>query len=195
VRLAGSRFYSEISQLARPDPRQRVWQLSPDQVESFKWLFLQILNEHTHRRSQRLIAESAWLRLLLVSVQRWAEGQTLVASTPAGIGPDVVRLWHLVNACVGNPAEFLKEIHQMSNYDSLRHSFKNAFGYSPREMMLRLRIQQAKNLLLETQLSVKEIAVRVGYQRQHEFARAFKQDAGIAPSEWRTNPFQSSITV
>ena len=119
----------------------------------------------------------------------------MVDSTPAGINPEVTRLWHLVNALAANPEEFLQQIHRMPNYDSLRHSFKNAFGCSPREMLFRLRIQQAKNLLLETPLSVKEIADRVGYQRQHEFARAFKLEVGVSPSEWRTNPFRSSITV
>jgi len=191
----GSGFYRENARLGNPDATQRVWQLSPEQVETFKWLFLQILNEHTHRRGQRLVAESAWLTLLLVSVERWAEGETPVMPVPDGISSEVLRLWHVVNACVGNPAEFLEEIRLMPNYDSLRHKFKNAFGCAPREMMLRLRIQQAKNLLLETRLSVKEIATRAGYQRQHEFARAFKQDVGMAPSEWRLNPFQSSITV
>ncbi len=192
---ANSKLYRELPHLGRRDPVQRVWQLTPEQAETFKWIFLQILSEHTHQRSQRLMAESAWLRLLLVAVQRWAEGETLIRATPGRLSPEVVRLWHAVNACVGNPNAFLQEIHQMPNYDSLRHSFKKAFDASPREMMLRLRIQQAKNLLLETPLTVKEIAVRVGYQRQHEFARAFKKEVGLAPSAWRSNPFQSSMTV
>jgi transcriptional regulator GlxA family with amidase domain len=54
--------------------------------------------------------------------------------------------------------------------------------------MLRLRLQHAKNLLLESTMSIKEIAQRCGYHRQHEFARAFRQQTGVAPTTWRLQP-------
>jgi len=50
-------------------------------------------------------------------------------------------------------------------------------------------MQHAQNLLLESGLSIKEIAARTGYARQHEFARAFRQRVGLTPSEWRRSPF------
>jgi transcriptional regulator GlxA family with amidase domain len=50
-------------------------------------------------------------------------------------------------------------------------------------MVLRVRMQQAQNLLLDSRLSIKEIAARTGYAGQHEFARAFKKHTGMAASE------------
>ena len=158
-------------------------------------MFLQMLNERIRPREFQTQAESAWLRLLLISVHRWVTGDTGDALTPDSVSPELVRLWHLVNASVGQPAEFQEQIHTLPNYDSLRHGFKRAFGCSPRDMMLRLRIQHAKNLLLETNLSIKEIADRSGYQRQHEFARAFRQHTGVAPTVWRAQPFLRSETA
>lgn len=139
------------------------------------------------------MAESAWLRLLLILVHRWSKGESVTNLPPAEIQPELVRLWHLINSSVGTPDEFVKQIHKIPNYDSLRHSFRKAFGCSPREMMQSLRIQQAKNLLLETSLSVKEISLRVGYVRQHEFTRAFHQQVGAAPSAWRADPIQTKL--
>jgi len=55
-----------------------------------------------------------------------------------------------------------------------------------REMLLRLRMEQARNLLLESNLSIKEISERLGYARQHDFYRAFRQRIGCSPSAWRT---------
>lgn len=174
--------------LANTDPTRRAWTLRPEQAETFRWLFLQLLNERTREQTLRPQAESAWLSLLLIAVQRWAEGQATETLTPAVAHPDLIRLWHLVNACVGEPGDFQRRIHELPNYDSLRHGFKRAFGCSPRDMMLSLRLQHAKNLLLESSLSIKEIAQRCGYHRQHEFARAFRQQTGSAPTEWRLQP-------
>lgn len=128
------------------------------------------------------------LQLLFIATQRWTLGQQAEPIIPTAAHPDIIKLWHLVNANVGEPCEFNQRIHSLPNYDSLRHGFKRAFGCSPRDMLLLLRLQHAKNLLLESALSIKEIAQRCGYQRQHEFARAFRQQTGVAPSEWRLQP-------
>ena len=172
-----------------PNPEKRFWTLRPEQTETFRWMFLQMLNERTRPREFQAEAEAAWLRLLLISVHRWVTGDTSESLTPDVVNPELMRLWHLVNASVGQPAEYQAQIHALPNYDSLRHGFKRAFGCSPRDMMLRLRIQHAKNLLLESNLSIKEIADRCGYQRQHEFARAFRQHTGAAPTSWRAQPY------
>lgn len=169
------------------NPERRLWKLRPKEAEAFRRMFLQMLNERMRPQELQAQAEAAWLRLLLISVHRWAVENS--AEAPPGlINTELVNLWHLVNASVGQPPEYLERIHTYPNYDSLRHGFKRAFGCSPRAMVMRLRIQHAKNLLLESNLSIKEIAARCGYQRQHEFARAFRQQAGHSPTEWRSNP-------
>jgi len=58
-------------------------------------------------------------------------------------------------------------------------------------MVLRVRMQQAQNLLLDSRLRIKEIAARTGYASQHEFARAFKRHTGMAASVWRQRPFDN----
>jgi hypothetical protein len=192
---ASDEFYRTVDCLTHPDPHQRIWRLSPDQAKDFRWFFLQILNERTKRQEQCAMAESAWLRLLLIMVHRWAKGEANNQLPPAEMQPEVVKLWHLVNSSVAAPDEYVKRIRQMPNYDSLRHSFRRAFGCSPREMMQSLRFQQAKNLLLETSLSIKEVSRRAGYLRQHEFTRAFHRQVGLAPSAWRANPIQTTVEV
>ena len=152
---AGRDSYSRMDRLGATDPKERVWLLSDEQTETFKWFFLQILNERTQRRNYCAAAQSAWLQLMLISVQRWAERETEAAPDYRHVKPEVMKLWHFVNGHVGRPDLFLTEIQRLPNYDSTRHAFKAAFGCSPREMMQRLRVQQAKNLLLESPLSPK----------------------------------------
>lgn len=181
-------WLARYAAFSNPDPARRTWALQSEQAEVFRWLFLQLLNENTRGQAHQRQAESALLRLLFIAVERWASGRSADMLVPSDAHPDIIKLWHLVNASVGTPGEFTQRIHSLPNYDSLRHGFKRAFGCSPRDMMLRLRLQHAKNLLLESTLSIKEIAQRCGYHRQHEFARSFRQQTGVAPTAWRLQP-------
>lgn len=174
--------------LAEVDPARRAWRLRPEEAEYFRWAFLNLLNERTLARLLQPQAEANWLYLLLIATQRWAAGQPVEMVMPAAASPELIRLWHLVNSSVTEPGDFQARIRGFRNYDSLRHAFKRAFGCSPRDMMLRLRLQHAKNLLLESSLTIKEIAERCGYVRQHEFARSFRQQTGVTPRAWRLQP-------
>lgn len=186
-------LYPGLKQLTPADPVRRVWTLTPEQCETFQWIFLQMLNEHSSGRSHRESAASAWLQMLLVSVERWAGpvGDSLPAVPPRA-SADVLRLWHLVNAAVSKPSDELRELYEAPNYDSARHAFRKTFACSPREMLQRLRMAHAKNLLLESSLSIKEISARVGYVQQHDFNRVFRRHAGMAPSKWRSDPLARS---
>lgn len=181
-------FMRQLPRLSDPDPARRIWSLDPDQAEAFRWLFLQLLNEHSVGRSHQSLAERGLLYFLLASAERWVSGNAAELITPETANPELTRLWHLVNASVGQPAEFQDRIPLFPNYSSLRHLFKRVFGCSPREMMQRLRFQHAKSLLLESRSSIKDIADRCGYQRQHEFSRAFRRQTGVSPTVWREEP-------
>ena len=46
-------------------------------------------------------------------------------------------------------------------------------------------IAQAKNLLIHSDLEIKEIAYTLGFNYPQYFNRAFKQSVGITPGEFR----------
>jgi AraC-like DNA-binding protein len=50
---------------------------------------------------------------------------------------------------------------------------------------IQIKIHKAKELLEHADLSVKEIAARLGFDDQYYFSRLFKNKTGIAPSKWR----------
>ena len=63
--------------------------------------------------------------------------------------------------------------------------FKEQTGCSPRDYLHLLRIHRACQLLRSSNLSVKEIATRLGYQDQFHFSRQFKAFQGLPPSDYR----------
>jgi len=63
--------------------------------------------------------------------------------------------------------------------------FKAAAGSSPREYLLIVRIEAAKELLQTTRLSVSEVAYRVGYSDLSYFSRIFQRSEGCMPHVFR----------
>jgi AraC-like DNA-binding protein/ligand-binding sensor protein len=63
--------------------------------------------------------------------------------------------------------------------------FKKATGINFTDYLSRVRIEKAKNLLLNPNLRVSEIAYEVGFQSLTHFNRVFKKIVGQSPSEYR----------
>ena len=72
-------------------------------------------------------------------------------------------------------------------YAYLRKMFKNYTGVSPHQYHLELKIMRAKELLLTTQKSIKEIGYELGFESVHYFSRLFKKKTGFKPTEIREN--------
>lgn len=64
-------------------------------------------------------------------------------------------------------------------------SFKERNRISPNEYLTILRVEHSKQLLTQTELSIKEIATHVGYYDASSFIRRFKQITGITPLQYR----------
>ncbi len=58
-------------------------------------------------------------------------------------------------------------------------------GKSPKQLIVEAIIDNATKLLETTTYSIQEIAFRVGYSSQAQFARLFKQIKGMSPSDYR----------
>ncbi|AFU97344.1 GlxA family transcriptional regulator [Simiduia agarivorans] len=64
--------------------------------------------------------------------------------------------------------------------------FKAATGQSPLQYLQEIRIETAKDLLKTTNLSISEVAFKVGYHDMGHFTGLFKKLLATTPSEYRT---------
>jgi len=69
--------------------------------------------------------------------------------------------------------------------DYFRNMFKKYTGFPPHQYHLEIKLMRAKELLLTTDKSIKEIAYETGFQSIHYFSRCFKKKLGVNPSEIR----------
>ncbi len=81
----------------------------------------------------------------------------------------------------------LKEVAEQYNvgYSYFRQMFKKYTGVSPGQYHLQLRIIRAKELLISTNKSIKEISYELGFQSIYYFSNLFKKKEGKNPSEFR----------
>jgi len=70
-------------------------------------------------------------------------------------------------------------------YDRFRKRFTQEAGMSPRQYRDGKRIEMAKKLLIESKLSLKEIAAAIGFYDEFIFSNRFKQVVGTAPRNFR----------
>ncbi|QEN85855.1 AraC family transcriptional regulator [Labrys sp. KNU-23] len=63
--------------------------------------------------------------------------------------------------------------------------FKKATGLSPSLHFIRQRVAKAQQLLQETDASIIEIGMAVGYSSPSHFAQIFRRETGLSPTDYR----------
>ncbi len=71
------------------------------------------------------------------------------------------------------------------------HKFKRVIGVSPKKYFIKLKMEYTKELISFTNLSIKEIAAKFGYENPMYFSYVFKQATGLSPSEYRAKSNKS----
>jgi LacI family transcriptional regulator len=76
---------------------------------------------------------------------------------------------------------------------ALERQFIDVLGRTPLEEIRRVRIRRAKQLLMETDLTLPEIARECGFIRHQRLANAFKAATGMTPSVFRARTLSAII--
>jgi len=71
------------------------------------------------------------------------------------------------------------------SYSKFRSDFKRQTGLPPLQYFLFLKIEKAKDLLIHTDISSKQIAYDLGFESDSYFCRLFKKKMNLTPKEFR----------
>lgn len=74
------------------------------------------------------------------------------------------------------------------------NSFKRTFNISPRQYILNKRLTESQKLLIETKMSVKEIAYAVGFDNENYFSEYFTRKVGVSALRFRNRRFPSDFS-
>ncbi|WP_165763753.1 AraC family transcriptional regulator [Halalkalibacter urbisdiaboli] len=65
--------------------------------------------------------------------------------------------------------------------------FRETMNMTPNQYLTKVRLEHAVHLLKQTNFTIKEIAIKVGYSNDNYFNKVFKKVVGISPGEFRQN--------
>jgi len=175
-------------------------------------VFQRAPTESRFERVRRLIAQAApdldprevkalWFDTPVFSHQRWAALSTMLRIFAEHLSllsrqvamqaqhsepPVITRAREFIHANYGERLSLgvvARVVHTSPFY--FCKLFKRVTGTNFTDYLSRIRIEKAKNLLLNPNLRISEIAFEVGFQSLTHFNRIFKRHTGFAPSRYR----------
>ncbi|NLD93656.1 MAG: helix-turn-helix transcriptional regulator [Fibrobacter sp.] len=63
--------------------------------------------------------------------------------------------------------------------------FKRELGYSPKDYLIKIRIDKSRKLLQDSSDTITDIAFTCGFATSAHFSDSFKKITGVSPSEYR----------
>lgn len=92
--------------------------------------------------------------------------------------------WVAENYRNPSPATAMTEVSGLTTRTFIRR-FREATGMTPLDYVHALRLEEAKQMLETSELSIEAIANEVGYEDTSFFGRLFRRKVGVAPGEYR----------
>jgi AraC family transcriptional regulator, transcriptional activator for feuABC-ybbA operon len=122
-----------------------------------------------------------WLQQLLIVILRNTKKQDQNYSTSLKVEKIIEYMHQNIKSRV-TLTELSELVHLSCFY--LSRAFKNTTGYSVIEYFNKIKIDKAKELIIEGDKKVKEVAQALGFTDEFYFSRIFKKIEGISPSEF-----------
>jgi AraC-like DNA-binding protein len=94
-------------------------------------------------------------------------------------------------ACLQSLEEIARAV-GLSKYHFTR-TFRKATGYTPIEYLSKIRMEKAVSFLRQTDLSIDEIAKKIGYSNGSYFIKVFRLWIGFPPGEFRSGRDLASV--
>lgn len=124
-----------------------------------------------HRKTDAVIARLPALRpaTRIELCRRVLRGRDFLLARPA----EAVALGDVARAAWLSPYHF-------------HRAFRRAFGCTPHEYLTRHRIDRARRLLRETDRSVTDVCLDVGFESLGSFSSLFRRHMGVSPRAFRS---------
>lgn len=150
-------------------------------LSTFEPLVRQVVEGHAAKTAAGRLSRDLALRLALLKIEE-------AAASPAS-GSNGNKLAAVLLAVRENPgmAWTVPDIAAQAglSVSQTTRRIRELTGTSPREFVIRARIERARRLIEESTMTLEQIADALGYSDVYFFHRQFKALAGVTPGRWR----------
>ncbi len=180
-----------ISECADHSPRHAEARIRSEAVPTHDPIINQLAHAFLHIETMRGPLSQLYLDSIGVALIAHLLSGTNRPSVPARkrTGLPCWRLRRAMEYIDANLAECvtLPGIAQAVGLSSMHFAaqFRVTTGLRPHEYVLRRRVERAQQMLLETSLSLVEIALSVGFRSQSHFTSVFTKFIGRPPQKWK----------
>ena len=112
----------------------------------------------------------------------------------SGFARDTSALFNYVKQNYRSPLDMavLSGVSGMSK-SRVQRAFKQYLGSSPLQYISKLRLSAAKDALIQTNKTITEVALDLGFNDSNYFTRLFKKNLGLSPREYRDKFFKENL--
>ena len=161
-----------------------VFQLGEDDVEKMEELIDSVIDktgDEAVTDYARISGDIYSMIILLLSCAEIKDG----AAEPGG-GSGVTEAALFIRRNYARPVSVTDiAVHVNLSRTYLTEQFKRIYGMPPHEYLTAYRLSAAKNLLINTSMTVTEIAEKTGFRDVYSFSRVFSRMNGISPAKYR----------
>lgn len=182
----------DLNALLRRQPDlQKLWRgrkvVSCSNAENMNDAFRQLMRGVTRSHPLRsLVLRSALESLMIEASAFLVSNAPEVSLIPSHAGVEKAR--SLLEKEPQRPwklRELARTVGLSESY--LVDTFTRETGISPRQYLLRIRIERAKKLLRQSDISITELALESGFSSSQHFASTFKKIVGNSPRHYRAD--------
>ncbi|MEM6804750.1 MAG: AraC family transcriptional regulator [Bacteroidota bacterium] len=138
---------------------------------------------------RELFLLSKSIELLVLQAELYEQEEKSLFIKKSADKKKLIEAKEYLNASLENPPTLveLAKLIGLNEY-KLKRGFKELFGTTVFGYIQACRMTLARQLLLDTDKSAKEIAYEIGYSSPQHFSKAFKQQFGRTPNSMRKTP-------
>ncbi|MBE9018266.1 AraC family transcriptional regulator [Chroococcidiopsis sp. CCALA 051] len=191
IQLA-SQFFQQVAQdTLKLDP-DRV-ELLPEfrarnpQIEQISMMLLAELT--TGGLAGKLYVESLTNVLAVHLLRNYVAVERNIALYDGGLSDrQLLKVTDYINAHLADDIT-LSDLAQLLSMSPFHFSrlFKRSIQVTPHQYVLQQRVEQAKQLLIQTELSIMDIALQCGFSSHSHLGKWFRQQTGVTPKMYRIN--------
>ncbi|MDQ0919389.1 AraC family transcriptional regulator [Paenibacillus sp. V4I5] len=185
VAFSGRAAGTLLSQIG-VSPHQAV--ISGSNPRSIRHYYRHIRSSFQHSDTPVLedMESAAWLRLLIRELGRVNSHQiAFTPTTETDIERQVGQAIRYLELQYTQPVSIEELAHNLGYHRTyLCKMFKQSTGLAPMQYLLKVRMERAKQLL-ETSMTIDQVAASVGFNDALYFSKQFRKWSGLAPSVYR----------